>query len=77
MQKVYLNAPYCLGDDETTIIFTQNATRTIATKENENDEDDNEFIHNEHNETSEYERLSLELAPTFAETMKEMMTLPI
>jgi hypothetical protein len=42
MQKAYLDETHCLGDDEITIIFTQNATRIIATTENEDKEDDDE-----------------------------------
>ncbi len=77
MQKVYLDDElHSLGGDETTIVFTQNATRIVANTENENDEDDNEISHNVNNETSEYERLCLELAPTFEGMIKEMMTLP-
>jgi hypothetical protein len=44
MQKVYLDELHCLEDDETTIVFTQNATRFIANTEQENDESDNEII---------------------------------
>jgi hypothetical protein len=54
MQKVYLDELHCLGDDETTIVFIQNATRFIANTEQENDEGDNEITHNDNNETSEY-----------------------
>ena len=75
MQKVYKEETHYLGDDETTIVFTQNVTRILETKASENKEDDDEIIA-ENNETNEYEDMSLELAPTFARMMKEMMNLP-
>ncbi len=76
MQNVYLDDRHCLGDDETTIVFTQNTTRIVVTKEDANNEDDDEIITNDNNETSEYEGLSLELAPTFERMIKEIMNLP-
>jgi hypothetical protein len=76
MQKVYQEEPHYLGDDETTIVFTQNVTRIIEAKASENKEDDGEIITNEYNETSEYEGLSLELSTTFERMIKEMMNLP-
>ncbi len=76
MQKMYREEPHYLGDDETTIVFTQNATRIIEAKASENKEDDDEIITNENNETSEYEGLSLELASTFERMIKEIMNLP-
>ncbi len=45
-------------------------------QEGSNSEDDNELIPNDNNETSEYEGLSLELAPTFGRMIKEIMNLP-
>jgi hypothetical protein len=75
MQKVYKEEPHYLGDDETTIVFTQNVTRIIEAKASENKEDDDEIIA-ENNETKEYEGMSLELAPTFARMIKEMVNLP-
>ena len=42
MQKMYREEPHYLGDDETTIVFTQNATRIIEAKASENKEDDDE-----------------------------------
>jgi hypothetical protein len=76
MQKVYREEQHYLGDDETTIVFTQNSTRITGTKASENKEDDDEITTNDNNETSEYERLSLELAPTFERMIKELMNLP-
>jgi hypothetical protein len=76
MQKVYLDEKHCLGDDETTIIFTQNATRIVINPCKNEKEHDDEATANENNEAHEYERLSLELAPTFEGMMKEMMALP-
>ncbi len=74
MQKVYHDEPHCLGDDQTTIVFTQNVTRISANTERESDEDSYQIIEN--NESNEYARPSLELATTFAGMIKEMMTLP-
>ncbi len=65
-----------LGDDETTIIFTQNATRIVTSPYKEEEEHDDEATASENNEANEYERLSLELASTFEGMMKEMMALP-
>jgi 3',5'-cyclic AMP phosphodiesterase CpdA len=76
MQKVYKEEPHYLGDDETTIVFTQNVTRISEAKASENKEDENEIITNENIETSEYEELSLEFSPTFEGMIKEMMNLP-
>jgi hypothetical protein len=73
MQKVYLDEPHRLGDDETTIVFTQNTTRIVVKQEGTKNEDDNELIANE---TNEYEGLTLELAPTFGRMIKEIMNLP-
>jgi hypothetical protein len=76
MQKVYFGNQHCLGDDETTIVFTNNSTRIITNIEKGNNEDDNEDV-DENNVTREYERLlSIELAPTFAGMIKEVMNLP-
>jgi hypothetical protein len=75
MQKVYKEETHYLGDDETTIVFTQNVTRIIEAKASENKKDDDEIIA-EKNETNEYEGISLELAPTFERMIKEMMNLP-
>ena len=74
MQKVYFEEQHCLGDDETTIVFTNNSTRiTIKTGNNE----DNENVEtDENNETRDYKRLSIELAPTFEGMIKEVMNLP-
>ena len=71
MQKVYLENHHCLGDDETTIVFTQNVTRIVA----------NTIIEREEMgiascEVNEYERLSLELAPAFIKMIREMTNLP-
>jgi hypothetical protein len=77
MQKVYFEEQHYLGDDETTIIFTNNATRIVANIERESNEDDNESVkNNENNDTTEYERLSIELPPTFEGMIKEIMNLP-
>jgi hypothetical protein len=76
LQKVYLGETHCLGDDETTIIFAQNATRTIINPYKEEKEEDDEATTSENNEANEYERLSLELAPIFEGMIKEMMALP-
>ena len=42
MQKVYREEQHYLGDDETTIVFTQNTTRITEPKASENKEDDDE-----------------------------------
>jgi hypothetical protein len=42
MQKVYRDEPHCLGDDETTIVLTQNVTRIVVNKEEANNEEDDE-----------------------------------
>jgi hypothetical protein len=76
LRKVYLEEQYRLGDDETTIVFTQNATRIITSIEKDDDENENEIIDNENNETREYERISLELAPIFEGMIKAIMNLP-
>jgi hypothetical protein len=76
MQKVYLDETHCLGDDETSIVFTQNTTRIIINKEGANNENNDEVIDNDNNQTNEYEKLSTELAPTFERIIKEMVNLP-
>jgi hypothetical protein len=65
LQKVYLEETNCLGDDETSIVFTQNTTRIIINKEEANNENNDEVIDHDNNQTNEYEKLSTELAPTF------------
>jgi hypothetical protein len=77
LQRVYLEETNCIGDDETTIVFTQNVTRIVETKAREDDEVYNEVTGNDNNEANEYESLSLQLAPTFFKTIREMMTLPV
>jgi hypothetical protein len=63
VQKIYRNEPHCVGDDETAIVFTQNATRIVVNKEEANNEDDDEVIVNDNNETSEYEKIDTESLP--------------
>ena len=75
MQKVYREEPHYLGDDETTIVFTQNVTRIIPNIGTENGKEDNEIV-DAYNETREYEKLSKERAPIFERMIKEMMDLP-
>ena len=58
MQKVYREERHCLGDDETTIVFTQNVTRIVANPIIKNAEDENTVMSNESNEVNEYETLS-------------------
>jgi hypothetical protein len=77
MQNVCFGNQHCLGDDETTIVFTNNSTRIITNIEQGNNEDDNDNVENDDNNvTREYERLSIELAPTFEGMIKEVMNLP-
>jgi hypothetical protein len=76
LQKAYLEETKYLGDDETTIVFTQNVTRIVEAKAGENDEVFNRVTENENNKANEYESLSLQLAPIFFTTIREMVTLP-
>ena len=73
-QQVYLDPPSYLGDDETTIVFTQNVTRIVENPIIQNEEIENENI--ESHEATEYEELSLRLSPTFFQIIKTMMNLP-
>ena len=74
-QQVYLDPPSYLGDDETTIVFTQNVTRIVENPIIQNDEKENEIINIESHEATEYEELSLRLSPTFFQTQQGIVSL--
>ena len=54
VQKVTFEERHCLGDDETTIVFTQNVTRIVANTKIDNEENKNEDTVMSNNEVNEY-----------------------